>query len=129
MAGKKDYYSTSELETSFAWAESFLGCCGVANWFLQEASKGDILCKDLKILADHNISGYVNKSIALVFLSQKELVSHEPALLEFGFVRVIGPVVNINSKNNLYGYWLDLNVYRQKTTDSLKKSSLTTRVG
>lgn len=118
MAGKMDYQLPQDLGTVWAYSADFFGCCGAINWYLCSHSVDQVLKSDLAKLADKYKD---RKSVAQVILSGSELSTHEHILLEFGFVKVWGNIVNVNSQNTLHGYILDLNTYRQKTLTPLKK--------
>lgn len=116
MPGTMNYFTPSDLKTQWANSCDFYGCCGAVIWFLSKYSRDAVLRSDLTKLADIYKD---RKSVAIVILSGSELMTHKDIIEEFGFVPNWGPITNISTNNNLYGYSLDLNQHRKKTNKSL----------
>lgn len=120
MPANHQYYVPADMKTQAAWGMADLHCCGAVQWSLGgsvDAAKAET---DLKIIADYWKN---SRSVASLILKEGQRLSIEPILLKFGFQKTWGPVPNLNTRNNLYGYMLDLNVYRTKTLEEAKKAT------
>lgn len=103
--------------------EKFFYCCGVVQVYMYGSihryQRDGIFNKKmfLQICTETALEQMKTRSVMLAVLteSQKKLL-HE-AMLEFGWKEIWGPVNNINSKTNLYGYFFDLNLFREANTN------------
>lgn len=110
-------FTTIELKTQYLHSQNFYGCCGSVVWYLDNRNRNsEVLLKDLKIAA----TTYMNsKSIAVIIVKEDQKNEHLKTLTDFGFVEIFGPIPNVNTRNNLYGFHLDLNKYREKVLAEL----------
>lgn len=113
MPGRLDFNTCIDLGTQYIQAMPFLGCCGTVLWYLQGLSDPKTLEQDLPIVADLYKK---DKSVAEIVITESQKECLLTALTKFGFIQTWGPIRNINSQNNLYGFMLDLNDYRKRTS-------------
>lgn len=88
----------------------FNHCCGVCTWYLQDHSLWNKV--NLTPTLHATAKACTKYSVAEVVVTDAQRDAFGNVLLDFGFKMSYGPVSNINTKNDLYGYHLDLNKYR-----------------
>lgn len=125
----KTIYGKDLAKTIKAFSEEVYGCCGSVMFYLNapfpenfygfnDREDPQILVDDVKKLADYWCK---NKSVALIILNEQQRSVNECALKELGFVRTFGPIKNANSLKDLYGYVLNLNVWKASKLKTLKE--------
>lgn len=93
------------------YVEDFYGCCGACLWFFNESRNPATISADLEAMAD---TWKDKKSVALMAINEDQRENIHKTLLEFGCRESWGPLKNINSGENIYGYTFDLNKYREQ---------------
>lgn len=98
----------------------FYGCCGAHIFYMGAGVKAE----PIKTGLTEALKFGGSKAVGMVILNEAQLKEVEPVIIEYGFVRCWGPIRSCSSKNNLYGYFINLNDYRENTLPKLAQSNL-----
>jgi hypothetical protein len=105
----------------YAQSFPFHGCCGAVQFYMQTTWPVSHLENSLVDLCD---AWYKEKSVGLFILTlqQKNSTGVPEFLKKYDWLikEVWGPIVNVNSKNQLYGFTVNLNEWRERKKSAAK---------
>lgn len=96
-----------------ATATPVYGCCGAVEFYFGSTSNSVQFKKNLELMADHFVEKSP-RSLAMFLLTESQVSYLAPTIKECTLIQQVGgPVVNVNTKRQLFLFTYDLNTHRQ----------------